>query len=281
MQRYALVRLTFWLTVDTRSQPDFPPGTVPLDIVLVAGKERFQASELQARAFSHLPDPHIGDVIDQAAGSRQVDCSITPPLQVQRGPDENFLPERSAALHAAGAGTYTSVQKQPLTAKDIVQRMQQSPLCPGGSNEIRGEAMEAKALYVSQTTTVPLSAMADESVESQRRLSRDGQLPDFESTPVPLSSGSMFHHEIMRQQHLIQQQATPAQTTVQPSSWASAIKSSQPKRVSNQFASSLCWTESPSRTQGAPDFGYEVPRKSPQPALYGAIGQTPPSAQIS
>jgi hypothetical protein len=168
-------------------------------------------------------------------------------------------------------------QHSKLTAQDLVNQMLRSqnasePL--SAANMEREQTMRPPIPSFSETPSAPLLGELN---SPQTRPTTAHKVQPDSSTPVPLSSGSVFQQDILRRQQQLQMYSTPVHSPLPPSSWPY-----QESPVGKQFPTlqSSPWTASPSPGLPSPHFhGDEVPRKAPPPAMFGAIGQTPPSAQ--
>jgi hypothetical protein len=170
-------------------------------------------------------------------------------------------------------------QHGTLTAQDLVNQMLRS--------HDLSKSLSAPNIEREQTIRTPISsfssilcAPSSSWISSpQTRPTTAHKMQSDNPTPVLLSSGSAFQQEIVNRQQQLQIQSTPIDSQFPTSSW-----SYQDSPVNRHFPplQSSPWTASvPAGTPSARFDGDEVPRKVPPPAMFGAIGQTPPSAQAS
>jgi hypothetical protein len=179
----------------------------------------------------------------------------------------------------ANVQTGSSVQQQrnTLTAQDLVNSMLRSQ---NSSDQVSAPDMEREETMrppVSSVCEALFAPLSGEMRSPQTRPTTAHRVQPETSTPVPFSSDPAFQQDILRRQQNLQFHSTPIHSPLSPSSW--------PYQASpgNQFPPlpSSPWRGSPSISTPAIACldGDEVPRKAPQPAMFGAIGQTPPSAQ--
>ena len=168
-------------------------------------------------------------------------------------------------------------QHKTLTAQDLVNQMLHAQVALkdlSAPNMERDETMRRSISSFCETPFAPLSGPTN---SPQSRPTTAHRVQSESSTPVPLSSGSAFQQDILRRQQQLQMHSTPVLTSFPPSSW-SYQESPVGKQLPPLQSSPL--TASSPRGLSSPQFhGDEVPRKAPLPAMFGAIGQTPPSAQ--
>ena len=170
-----------------------------------------------------------------------------------------------------------SQQHHTLTAQDFVNQMLYSPNAMKPLSAAKMEREETVRPAIPNFYETPFAPMSGERGSPQTRPTTAHKVQPGSSTPIPMSSGSVFQQDILRRQQFLQMHSTPVQSPLPPSSW-----SYQESPVEKQFlplqASPL--TASPSAVFSSPCFhGDDVPRKASPPAMFGAIGQTPPSAQ--
>jgi hypothetical protein len=182
-----------------------------------------------------------------------------------------------ANVQAGSSQRSVQQQRNTLTAQDLVNSMLRSQNFSdqvGAPDMEREETMRPSVPSVCDTLFAPFSG---EMKSPQTRPTTAHRVQPEASTPVPFSSDPAFQQDILQRQQNLQLHSTPLHSPLQPNSW--------PYQASpgNQFPPlpSSPWRGSPSistPTIACLD-GDEVPRKAPQPAMFGAIGQTPPSAQ--
>lgn len=171
-------------------------------------------------------------------------------------------------------------QGRSLTAKDLVNRMQRSPELPNMSvaaNMEREETLRTPLPSVWNTT--PFAPLPRENKSPQTRPTTAHKVQPDISTPVPMSSGSAFQQDILRRQQQMQLQSTPLQTPLLSSSWSYNNGSAGKHLPQMGQMQSSPWTDHSPMLHSSPYVGHEVPRRNPLPAMFGAIGQTPPSGQ--
>jgi hypothetical protein len=164
-------------------------------------------------------------------------------------------------------------QHSTLTAQDLVNQMLrlQNASKPTGAPNIQ---MRPQIPSFYETSFAP---MASEMNSPKTRPTTAHKVQPDSSTPVPLSSESAFQQDILKRQQQLQMHSTPVHPPLSTSGWPH-----QESPVGKRFPplQSSPWTPSPSLGFQSPySHADEVPRKAPAPAIFGAIGQTPPSAQ--
>lgn len=169
-------------------------------------------------------------------------------------------------------------QHSTLTAQDVVDQMLRShdvsTTSLGAPNMEREQTMRPSTPSLSETPFTP--SLREMHSPQSRPTTSHKVLPD-NSTPIPLSSGSAFEHGIFKRQQQLQMQSTPVHSPLPSSSW---FYSEGPNGTYLPPLQSSPWTVSTATGTPPPIFdGDEIPRKAPPPAMFGAIGQTPPSAQ--
>ena len=168
-------------------------------------------------------------------------------------------------------------QHKTLTAQDLVNQMLRSQMALRDLSAPNMEREETVRPPISSFCETPFALLSGLTDSPQSRPATAHRVQPDSSTPVPPSSGSAFQQDILRRKQQLQMHSTPVLSSFPPSSW-----SYQESPVEKQFPplQSSPLTASSSRGLSSPQFhGDEVPRKAPLPAMFGAIGQTPPSAQ--
>jgi hypothetical protein len=168
-------------------------------------------------------------------------------------------------------------QHRTLTAQDLVKQMLRSQDPPKSLSAPTMEREQTIRTPISSFPSIPCAPSSSGMTSPQTRPTTAHRVQFDNSTPVLSSSGSVFQQEIIKRQQLLQMQSTPVNSQFPTSSL-----SYQDSPVSKHFPpiQSSPWTASmPTGTPSAYLDGDEVPRKVPPPAMFGAIGQTPPSAQ--
>ena len=164
-----------------------------------------------------------------------------------------------------------------LSAQDLVKNMLRSQDPSKSLNAPNMEREQTIQATIPNFSEIPFARSLSEMDSPQTRPTTAHKVQFDSSTPVPLSSGSAFQQEIFKRQQQLQMQPALAQSPIPTSSWSyhdSPVWNRLPPIPSSP------WTASASSGPPSPCFrGDEVPRKAPQPAMFGAIGQTPPSAQ--
>ena len=168
-------------------------------------------------------------------------------------------------------------QRNAITAQDLVNSMRRQQ---NSSDQVSAPDMEREETVrppVSSFCDTLFAPLSDEMKSPQTRPTTAHRMQPETSTPVPFSSDPAFQQDILRRQQNLQFHSTPIHSPLPPSSWS---YQASPGKQFPPLPSSP-WTGSPSI--GTPALAYldgdEVPRKAPQPAMFGAIGQMPPSAQ--
>ena len=196
-----------------------------------------------------------------------------------------FSPEQSSStpkLGTIGASSGTAwgqldQQRNTLTAEDPATQMLHLPDDSTYLSAPNTEREESVRQPIFSSCETPFTPVMDQSDAPQSRPTTAQRVQPDSSTPVPLSSGSAFQQDIFRRQQQLQVQSTPVPSCFPPSSWS---YQESPVRLPLPALQSSPWTASPSASLPSSQFrGNEVPRKAPPPAMFGAIGQTPPSAQ--
>jgi hypothetical protein len=168
-------------------------------------------------------------------------------------------------------------QHGALTAQDLVNQMLRSQDPSKSLSAPNMEREQTVRTPIPSFASIPFAPSCSEITSPKTRPTTAHKVQPDNSTPVLLSSGLMFQQEILKRQQQLQMQSTPVNSQFPMSSW-----SYQDSPVSKHFPPlpSSPWTAStPTGTPSACFDGDEVPRKVPPPAMFGAIGQTPPSAQ--
>jgi hypothetical protein len=193
-------------------------------------------------------------------------------------PTQSFpMTPTMANVQAGSAQWPVQQQRHTFTAQDLVNSM----LCSQGSSDPvatldveREDTMRPPVSSACDALFVPLS----NAIKSpQTRPTTAHRVQPETSTPVPFSSDLAFQQDILQRQQNLQFHSTPIHSPLASSRWSCQAS------PGTQFPPlpSSPWRGSPSTS--TPTIAYrdgdEVPRKAPQPAMFGAIGQTPPSAQ--
>ena len=168
-------------------------------------------------------------------------------------------------------------QHRTLTAQGLVNQMVRSQNGSTPGSAPRMEREETLRPLMSSFSEIPFAPLSGGTNSPRSRPSTAHRMQSDSSTPGPVSSGSAFQQDIVRRQQQLQMHATPVLSPFPPSSC-----SHQESPIVNQFPplQPSPWMSSPLVGLVSPHFhGDEVPRKAPAPAMFGAIGQTPPSAQ--
>ena len=184
----------------------------------------------------------------------------------------------SIDLEDSGPGIPFQDQKT-LTAQYLVKQMQGSR-STGQAAGVDMRREETIRPPIPSIWTTPFTPLPGETSSPQTRPGTAHMVSSNNPTPLSQSSGASFQQEILRRQQILQmQQSSPLHSPQLPNSW-----SRHQSPVIDQFARQ----DHPylSRQPASPAFhgppsspNQEVHREAPLVALYGAVGQTPPSGQ--
>ncbi|KAL9107838.1 MAG: hypothetical protein Q9227_007353 [Pyrenula ochraceoflavens] len=150
---------------------------------------------------------------------------------------------------------------------------------PGHTHHARAPSMEREETLRPTLPSVwntPFAPLPGESSSPQTRPSTAKAVDA--TTPSALISSGTFQADLARQQHLIQMQSSFVQTPDPPTSWPVASCLGIENNASSQHHVDSSRVQS---SESFSPFSVSLPRPnhSHGPARFGAIGETPPSAQ--
>ncbi len=229
--------------------------------------ESASVSTAMHQMIDGLVDSETSDRPPQARPFPQISHGESPPT-----------PTIDHAESQAKASLTNGLHLKTLTAQDLVNRMQRSPgqsVYASAPNMEREDTLRPPS--PSFWTVTPFAPLTGQNSSPKSRPGTAHKVLPDNSTPVPLSSGTAFQQDILRRQQQMQLQSTPIQALAS-SSWAYLGDSGFDQAPPSERQQSSPWTDSSNRLSSQ-YLGHEVPRQSPFPAMFGAIGQTPPSGQ--